>query len=98
MAALKELLPPSKSSGTTYYDHSNDLWFKQQLCSSSEAEQSAVIKFNPVPPYLKRAASVCPGKLRILGIGMHFRRFMLLGTLLVWEVISLPSLSRRFCL
>ena len=58
MADLKKLLPPVKSNSTTYYDHSNDPWFKQQLCSSSEAEQSAVIKFNPVPPYLNCAGFV----------------------------------------
>ncbi|KAL2477355.1 SNW/SKI-interacting protein [Forsythia ovata] len=54
MAALKELLPPAKSSGTTYYDHSNDPWFKQRY-SSSEAEISEMVKPKPVPPYLKRA-------------------------------------------
>lgn len=54
MAALKELLPPAKSSGATYYDHSNDPWFKQRY-SASEADKAATIKSNPVPPYLKRA-------------------------------------------
>ncbi|KAL6984752.1 hypothetical protein U1Q18_018134 [Sarracenia purpurea var. burkii] len=53
MAALKELLPPVKSSGTMYYDHSNDPWFKQRY-SDAEAEQSVMVKANPVPPYLKR--------------------------------------------
>ncbi|CAA3008246.1 SNW SKI-interacting -like [Olea europaea subsp. europaea] len=54
MAALKDLLPPVKSSGTTHYDHSNDPWFKQRY-SSSEAEISGMVKPKPVPPYLKRA-------------------------------------------
>ncbi|XP_059634918.1 SNW/SKI-interacting protein A-like [Cornus florida] len=53
MAALKELLPPVKSTGSSHYDHSNDPWFKQRY-SATEAEQSAVIKAKPVPPYLKR--------------------------------------------
>ncbi|GFY80849.1 chromatin protein family [Actinidia rufa] len=54
MAALKELLPPVKSSGSIYYDHSNDPWFKQRF-SAAEAELSGAIKANPVPVYLKRA-------------------------------------------
>ncbi|XP_059636712.1 SNW/SKI-interacting protein A-like [Cornus florida] len=53
MAALKELLPPVKSTGSSHYDHSNDPWFKQRY-SATEAEQSAAIKAKPVPPYLKR--------------------------------------------
>uniref|UniRef100_A0A5B7AD81 Putative SNW/SKI-interacting protein n=1 Tax=Davidia involucrata TaxID=16924 RepID=A0A5B7AD81_DAVIN len=53
MAALKELLPPAKSTGASFYDHSNDPWFKQRY-STAEAERSVTIKANPVPPYLKR--------------------------------------------
>lgn len=53
MAALKELLPPAKSAGTTYYDHSSDPWFKQRY-TAAEDEISAVVKANSVPLYLKR--------------------------------------------
>nr|TKS10228.1 SNW/SKI-interacting protein-like [Populus alba] len=72
MAALKELLPPVKSTTTTYYDHSNDPWFKQRF-SSSEAEQSAsaAIKHNPVPPYLQRKGFV-PRKVEDFGDGGAF--------------------------
>lgn len=57
MAALKELLPPAKSSTTTYYDHSNDPWFKNRY-SSQEAEKTAVVKAVAIPPYLKRQGFV----------------------------------------
>ncbi|XP_010254001.1 PREDICTED: SNW/SKI-interacting protein-like [Nelumbo nucifera] len=70
MAALNELLPPVKSSTTSYYDHSNDPWFKQRF-SSSEAEQSTTAKANPVPPYLKRAGFV-PRKPEDFGDGGAF--------------------------
>ncbi|KDP24092.1 hypothetical protein JCGZ_25749 [Jatropha curcas] len=70
MAALKELLPPVKSSSTTYYDHSNDPWFKQRF-SSSEAEQAVVIKHRPVPPYLDRKGFV-PRKVEDFGDGGAF--------------------------
>lgn len=70
MAALKELLPAVKSTTTTYYDHSNDPWFKQRF-SSAEAEAASVIKPNPVPPYLKRAGFV-PRKLEDFGDGGAF--------------------------
>ncbi|XP_061371360.1 SNW/SKI-interacting protein A [Gastrolobium bilobum] len=70
MAALKELLPPAKSSSTTYYDHSNDPWFKQRF-TSSEEEKSTAIKQKPVPPYLKRAGFV-PRKVEDFGDGGAF--------------------------
>lgn len=53
MAALKELLPPAKSTGTTYYDHTSDPWFKKRY-TAAEAEVTAVVKANSVPLYLKR--------------------------------------------
>lgn len=55
MSALKELLPPAKSTGATYYDHSSDPWFKQRY-SAAETEKFENIKSNnaAVPPYLKR--------------------------------------------
>ncbi|XP_057953668.1 SNW/SKI-interacting protein A-like [Malania oleifera] len=54
MAALKDLLPPAKSSASSYYDHSNDAWFKQRY-SAAEVERTSVLKSNPIPAYLKRA-------------------------------------------
>ncbi|KAI4377765.1 hypothetical protein MLD38_015343 [Melastoma candidum] len=70
MASLKELLPPAKSTTTAFYDHSNDPWFKQRF-SSSEQEKSAVIKHNPVPPYLKRQGFI-PRKVEDFGDGGAF--------------------------
>lgn len=70
MAALKDLLPPVKSSGSTHYDHSNDPWFKQRY-SAAESEKSAIIKANPVPPYLKRTGFK-PSKLEDFGDGGAF--------------------------
>ncbi|KAG2718369.1 hypothetical protein I3760_03G217000 [Carya illinoinensis] len=70
MAALKELLPPVKSTTASYYDHSNDPWFKQRF-TSSEAEKSSVMKQNPVPPYLKRAGFV-PRRVEDFGDGGAF--------------------------
>lgn len=71
MTALKELLPPAKSTTTTYYDHSNDPWFKQRFTSPAETEKTSVIKPNPVPPYLKRAGFV-PRKVEDFGDGGAF--------------------------
>ncbi|KAK9275660.1 hypothetical protein L1049_022927 [Liquidambar formosana] len=71
MASLKDLLPPVKSTTSSYYDHSNDQWFRQRFSSSVEAERSTVIKPNPVPPYLKRAGFV-PRKLEDFGDGGAF--------------------------
>ncbi|KAJ6295931.1 hypothetical protein OIU78_023872 [Salix suchowensis] len=75
MAALKELLPPAKSTSATYYDHSNDPWFKQRF-SSSESEQSAGgggggINYKPVPLYLQRKGFV-PRKVEDFGDGGAF--------------------------
>lgn len=71
MAALKDLLPPAKSTSTSYYDHSSDPWFKQRFSSTSEAEKSTVIQHKPVPPYLKRAGFV-PRKVEDFGDGGAF--------------------------
>ncbi|KAI4347074.1 hypothetical protein L6164_007923 [Bauhinia variegata] len=70
MAALKDLLPAAKSTSSTYYDHTNDPWFKQRF-SSSEAEKSSVITHKTVPPYLKRAGFV-PRKVEDFGDGGAF--------------------------
>ncbi|KAJ8750907.1 hypothetical protein K2173_016088 [Erythroxylum novogranatense] len=70
MASIKDLLPPVKSSATTYYDHSNDPWFKQRF-SAPEGEQSTVVKHNPVPPYLKRSGFV-PRRVEDFGDGGAF--------------------------
>ncbi|KAF7811488.1 SNW/SKI-interacting protein-like [Senna tora] len=70
MSALKDLLPPAKSTSTTYYDHSSDPWFKQRF-STSEAEKSTVVQPKPVPPYLKRAGFV-PRKVEDFGDGGAF--------------------------
>ncbi|XP_023756749.1 SNW/SKI-interacting protein A [Lactuca sativa] len=51
MAALKELLPPAKSSSSTFYDHSSDPWFKQRYSAPTEDEHTEIIKKNPVPLY-----------------------------------------------
>ncbi|ESW24976.1 hypothetical protein PHAVU_004G176500 [Phaseolus vulgaris] len=72
MATLKELLPPAKSSSTTYYDHTNDPWFKQRFSSEEEkSAAAAAIKQKPVPPYLKRAGFV-PRKIEDFGDGGAF--------------------------
>lgn len=71
MAALKELLPPAKSTTTTYYDHSNDPWFKQRFSAAAEAEKDAVVKPKPVPPYQKRQGFV-PRKVEDFGDGGAF--------------------------
>ncbi|KAL0552848.1 hypothetical protein IC582_011975 [Cucumis melo] len=70
MATLKDLLPAVKSATVTHYDHSNDPWFKQRF-SSSEAEQTSVVKANPVPPYLKRSGFV-PRRVEDFGDGGAF--------------------------
>ncbi|KAJ0673496.1 putative SKI-interacting protein, SKIP [Helianthus annuus] len=51
MAALKEILPPAKSSAATFYDHSSDPWFKQRYSASTEEEVANVVKTNPIPVY-----------------------------------------------
>ncbi|GAB4828388.1 hypothetical protein Ancab_035386 [Ancistrocladus abbreviatus] len=57
VAALKDLLPPAKSSTSSFYDPSNYPWFKKRY-SSSEAKQASMVKPNPVPPYLNRKGFV----------------------------------------
>uniref|UniRef100_A0A1J3HA67 SNW/SKI-interacting protein n=1 Tax=Noccaea caerulescens TaxID=107243 RepID=A0A1J3HA67_NOCCA len=53
MASLKDRLPAAKSTATTFYDHSNDPWFKNRF-TESESEKSATVTFKAVPAYLKR--------------------------------------------
>lgn len=71
MAALKELLPPAKSTGASFYDHSNDPWFKERYSSSSDPSGSSAVKPNPVPPYGKRSGFV-PRKPEDFGDGGAF--------------------------
>ncbi|CAL9761929.1 unnamed protein product [Musa acuminata subsp. burmannicoides] len=71
MATLKDLLPASKSSATSHYDHSNDPWFKERYSASSESTRSVAIKPNPVPPYGKRSGFV-PRKPEDFGDGGAF--------------------------
>ncbi|POO00845.1 SKI-interacting protein, SKIP [Trema orientale] len=71
MATLKDFLPPTKSTTTTHYDHSNDPWFKQRFSSSEVEKSAAVNKPNPVPPYLNRAGFV-PRKVEDFGDGGAF--------------------------
>lgn len=70
MASLNELLPPAKTTAATFYDHSNDPWFKQRF-SSSDPERTTVVKHNPVLPYLKRQGFV-PRKVEDFGDGGAF--------------------------
>ncbi|KAG5381162.1 hypothetical protein BRARA_G03499 [Brassica rapa] len=53
MASLKDRLPPAKSTAATFYDHSNDPWFKNRF-TESESEKTAAVVFKAVPVYLKR--------------------------------------------
>lgn len=72
MSALKELLPPAKSTASTYYDHSKDSWFKDRFNSSaSDPSLTASVKPKPVPPYGKRAEFV-PRKPEDFGDGGAF--------------------------
>ncbi|KAF9605472.1 hypothetical protein IFM89_017491 [Coptis chinensis] len=72
MAALKELLPPVKSTTTTYYDHSNDPWFKQRFSASeSDRASSAIVLAKEVPAYLNRAGFI-PRKPEDFGDGGAF--------------------------
>ncbi|KAF5748550.1 SNW/SKI-interacting protein [Tripterygium wilfordii] len=70
MAVLKEFLPPVRSSTTSYYDHTSDPSFEQRF-STSESEQSTVIKHKLVPPYGKRQGFV-PRKVEDFGDGGAF--------------------------
>ncbi|CAK8566810.1 unnamed protein product [Lathyrus sativus] len=70
MAALKELLPEPKSTSKTYYDHSNDPWFKQRF-TATEEEKSVAINPKVVPPYMKRSGFV-PRKVEDFGEGGAF--------------------------
>ncbi|CAH8354719.1 unnamed protein product [Eruca vesicaria subsp. sativa] len=53
MEFLKDL-PPAKSTATTFYDHSNDPWFKNRFTESESEKSAAVVAFKAVPVYLKR--------------------------------------------
>ncbi|KAK9705922.1 hypothetical protein RND81_07G092300 [Saponaria officinalis] len=70
MAALRELLPPAKSSTTTHYDHSNDPWFKNRF-TAPEVENTLVIKSVNIPPYMNRQNFV-PRKPEDFGDGGAF--------------------------
>ncbi|CAN0914562.1 SNW/SKI-interacting protein [Linum grandiflorum] len=70
MTPLKELLPPAKSTVSTYYDHSNDPWFKQRF-SEVEADKSVEVKAKVVPPYLMREGFV-PRRVEDFGDGGAF--------------------------
>lgn len=72
MASLKELLPPPKTTASTFYDHSKDPWFKERFSSSvSESAKAVAFKPNPVPPYGKRSGFV-PRKPEDFGDGGAF--------------------------
>ncbi|PIA51454.1 hypothetical protein AQUCO_01100354v1 [Aquilegia coerulea] len=72
MAALKELLPPVKSTTTSNsYDHSKDPWFLPFSASKSENSSSAIIHSKVIPPYLKRAGFI-PRKPEDFGDGGAF--------------------------
>uniref|UniRef100_A0A1D1YQ82 SNW domain-containing protein 1 n=2 Tax=Anthurium amnicola TaxID=1678845 RepID=A0A1D1YQ82_9ARAE len=63
MATLKDILPPVKSASSSFYDHSNDPWFKDRYTASAPdgtrpPSTSAAAKPNPVPPYGKRSGFV----------------------------------------
>ncbi|KAK9984848.1 hypothetical protein SO802_034373 [Lithocarpus litseifolius] len=62
------VLPPRKLTPASYYDHSNDQWFKR--FSSSETGKSADVNLVPFP-YLKRAGFV-PRKAEDFGDGGAF--------------------------
>ncbi|XXG63587.1 hypothetical protein AAC387_Pa05g1739 [Persea americana] len=70
MAALKELLPPAKSSTSSFYDHSKDPWFRERF-NSSESERVSLVKAKPIPPYGKRSGYV-PRKPEDFGDGGAF--------------------------
>ncbi|KAL6274613.1 hypothetical protein ACE6H2_025305 [Prunus campanulata] len=71
MTALKGLLPPPVPTTTVSYDHSNDPWFKQRFGSAEAPISAAVVKPQPVPPYLKRQGFV-PRKVEEFGDGGAF--------------------------
>lgn len=73
MAALRDILPPVKSTSATFYDHSKDTWFKDRYSGSAAAdgERSAAAKPKPVPPYGKRSGFV-PRKPEDFGDGGAF--------------------------
>ncbi|XP_072990538.1 SNW/SKI-interacting protein A [Typha latifolia] len=71
MAALKDLLPPAKSTSASFYDHSTDPWFKERYGSSTDSAPSAVIKTKLIPPYGKRSGFI-PRKPEDFGDGGAF--------------------------
>ncbi|GJV24789.1 hypothetical protein Tco_1377484 [Tanacetum coccineum] len=46
---LKEILPPAKSIGATFYDHSSNPWLKQRHSPPTKDEKAEFIKTNPTP-------------------------------------------------
>eukprot|EP00262_Sarcandra_glabra_P019120 TRINITY_DN709_c0_g1_i1.p1 TRINITY_DN709_c0_g1~~TRINITY_DN709_c0_g1_i1.p1 ORF type:complete len:596 (+),score=142.67 TRINITY_DN709_c0_g1_i1:173-1960(+) len=71
MAALKELLPPAKSTTTSFYDHSKDPWFKERFSSSEPNSSPSVAKPSLIPSYGKRSGFV-PRKPSDFGDGGAF--------------------------
>lgn len=72
MAALKELLPPVRSTVTSQYDHSNDPWFKQRFSATeSDRDLFTVTQPKSVPPYQHRKGFI-PRKLEDFGDGGAF--------------------------
>ncbi|GKC65687.1 SNW/SKI-interacting protein A-like protein [Tanacetum coccineum] len=51
MVALKEILPPAKSTATTFYHHSSDPWFKQRYRAPTADEKAKFVKTNHIPVY-----------------------------------------------
>ncbi|KAL5978168.1 hypothetical protein ACLOJK_029285 [Asimina triloba] len=70
MAALKDLLPPAKSTSASFYDHTKDPWFRERF-NSSASESVTVVKAKPVPPYGKRQGFI-PRKPEDFGDGGAF--------------------------
>ncbi|KAK1289625.1 hypothetical protein QJS10_CPB18g00842 [Acorus calamus] len=75
MATLKEILPKAKSTTTSFYDHSNDAWFKDRFnnppASSDPDHSSSSAKAVQIPPYGKRSGFV-PRKPEDFGDGGAF--------------------------
>ncbi|KAJ3695848.1 hypothetical protein LUZ60_001225 [Juncus effusus] len=59
MAALREIIPAAKSTTSTFYDHSQEPWYKERYGSGpADPSQPADLKPNRVPPYGKRTGFV----------------------------------------
>ncbi|CAA6659836.1 unnamed protein product [Spirodela intermedia] len=97
MAALKDILPPVKSTSATFYDHSKDTWFKDRYSGSAAADgdRSAAVKPKPVPPYGKRSGFV-PGSLRTSATAGPSRRSMWRSIPLGWAAGTRRAGPRYF--